>query len=137
MYVGLRADEETREGIYGGEVVSDFPFRRWGWVEQDVWDYLHKRNVTIPYRTDCKWCYDQTLREWRKLYRDDLPSYMQAAKWEKTTGHTFRSPTRDAWPAGLVQLAAKFDAGYIPRGDTDQMSLFDAPEFRKCRVCSL
>lgn len=137
MYVGLRADEEAREGIYGDVVQSDFPFRRWGWVEQDVWDYLHKRGVTIPYRTDCEWCYDQTLREWRKLWRDNRPSFMRAVEWERRIGNTFRSPSRDTQPAQLIQLAAKFEAGYIPRGDTDQMSMFDAPEFRKCRVCSL
>lgn len=137
MYVGLRADEDTREGIYGDVVTSDYPFRRWGWVEQDVWDYLHKRGVTIPYRTDCKWCYDQTLREWRKLWRDDPVSFARAIGWEQRTGHTFRSPSRDTQPAQLVQLGAKFEAGFIPRGDTDQLSLFEAPEFRKCRVCSL
>lgn len=30
LYVGLRADEETREGIYSDDVESDFPLRRWG-----------------------------------------------------------------------------------------------------------
>ncbi len=137
LYVGLRADEEEREGIYGGEVTSDFPFRRWGWTEADVWDYLHKRGVTIPQRTDCEWCYDQRLSEWRKLYRDNRESYMRAVDWERRTGHTFRSPQRDTQPAALVQLAAKFDEGFIPRGDSDQMSLFDSPEMRKCRVCRL
>ncbi len=48
LYVGLRADEEDRQGIYGDIVVSDFPFRRWGWTEDDVWDYLHRRGGTIP-----------------------------------------------------------------------------------------
>lgn len=137
MYVGLRADEETRQGIYGDEVQSDFPFRRWGWTEHDVLDYLHRRNVSIPYRTDCEWCYDQTLREWRKLWRDNRPSFMRAVEWERRIGNTFRSPSRDTQPAQLVQLGAKFETGYIPRGDTDQMSMFEAPEFRKCRVCSL
>lgn len=137
LYVGLRADEDTREGIYGGEVESDFPFRRWGWVESDVWDYLHQRGVTIPYRTDCEWCYDQTLREWRKLWRDNPASYQRAIDLELKTGHTFRSPSRDTQPAQLIQLRTKFESGYIPRGDTDQGSLFDAPETRKCRVCSL
>lgn len=137
LYVGLRADEETRAGIYGDVVTSDFPFRRWGWTEHDVLDYLHQRGVSIPYRTDCKWCFDQTLREWRKLYRDDPASFAEAVAYEQQTGHTFRSPSRDTQPAELIQLGAKFAAGYIPRGDTDQVSLFDAPEFRKCRVCSL
>ncbi len=137
MYVGLRADEETRKGIYGDEVQSDFPFRRWGWDETDVRDYLHQRGVTIPYRTDCEWCYDQTLREWRKLWRDNRPSFDRAIAKEEQTKHTFRSPKRDTQPASLTELAAKFEAGYIPRGDTDQLSMFEAPEFRKCRVCEL
>jgi len=139
LYVGLRADESEQErtGIYGSDVVSDFPFRRWGWTEPDVWDYLHHRGVTIPVRTDCEWCFDQTLREWRKLYRDNPDSYMRAARYEQQTGHTFRSPGRDTQPASLIDLARKFDAGFIPRGDSDQANLFEAPEFRKCRVCSL
>ncbi len=130
-------DEEDRQGIYGDVVTSDFPFRRWGWTEDDVWDYLHQRRVTIPYRTDCEWCYDQTLSEWRKLWRDNPESFGHAVELEALTGHTFRSPSRDTQPAGLVQLGAKFAAGFIPRGDTDQISMFEAPEFRKCRVCSL
>lgn len=134
LYVGLRADEETREGIYGDDVQSDFPFRRWGWVESDVWDYLHRRGVTIPYRTDCEWCYDQTLREWRKLWRDNPESYARAIAWEEKTGHTFRSPGRDTQPAPLKLLGFKFADGFIPRGDTDQRSLFDE---QKCRACSL
>lgn len=136
LYVGLRADEEDREGIYG-DVHSDFPFRRWGWAEADVMDYLHHQNVTIPYRTDCEWCYDQTLREWRKLWRDNPTSFNRAIEHEDRTGHTFRSPSRDTQPAPLRLLGAKFATGFIPRGDTDQLSLLDAPETRKCRVCSL
>lgn len=137
LYVGLRADEEEREGIYGGEVQSDFPFRRWGWDESDVWDYLHHRGVTIPYRTDCEWCYDQKLSEWRKLWRDNPDSFNRAIAHEERTGHTFRSPSRDTQPAPLRLLGFKFAEGFIPRGDTDQLALFDAPEQRKCRVCSL
>jgi Phosphoadenosine phosphosulfate reductase family len=137
LYVGLRADEETREGIYGGDVTCDFPFRRWGWTELDVLDYLHHRGVTIPARTDCEWCYDQTLGEWRKLWRDNPASFTRACEWEARTGHTFRSPQRDTQPAPLVLLGAKFAAGFVPRGDTDQLSLFEAPELRKCRICSL
>jgi hypothetical protein len=137
LYVGFRADEDEREGIYGNEVQSDFPFRRWGWVEQDVWDYLHHRGVTIPYRTDCEWCYDQSLREWRKLWRDNRSSFDRAAAWEARIGHTFRSPSRDTQPAALKFLGTKFEQGFIPRGDTDQLSLLDTPEQRKCRVCSL
>lgn len=137
LYVGLRADEETRTGIYGDAVQSDFPFRRWGWVEADVWDYLRSRGVTIPARTDCEWCYDQTLGEWRNLWRDQPASFQRAIDWEARTGHTFRSPSRDTQPAHLIELGAKFAAGYRPRGDTDQLDLLDTPELKKCRVCSL
>jgi hypothetical protein len=137
LYVGLRADEETREGIYGDTVQSDFPFRRWGWTEPDVWEYLNLRGVPIPYRTDCEWCYDQTLREWRKLWRDNRPSWNRAIAKEDQTQHTFRSPSRDTQPASLRELGAKFETGFIPRGDTDQGSLFDAPDTAKCRVCRL
>lgn len=137
LYVGLRADEETREGIYGEAVQSDFPFRRWGWVEADVWEYLHRRGVTIPYRTDCEWCYDQTLPEWRKLWRDNPDSFARAVAWEARTGHTFRSPNRDTQPAPLAFLGTKFAQGFIPRGDSDQRGLFDDPDLRKCRACSL
>ena len=70
------------------------------------------------------------------LPRQSRLPYMRAVQYEKSTGHTFRSPSRDTQPAQLIQLAVKFDAGYIPRGDTDQMSMFEAPEFRKCPVCS-
>jgi len=137
LYVGLRADEETREGIYGNEVTSDFPLRRWGWTEIDVLNYLYHRGVTVPVRTDCEWCYDQTLGEWRKLWRDNPESYARAIAYEDRTGHTFRSPERDTQPAPLRLLGFKFANGFIPRGDSDQLSLFDAPEQRKCRVCSL
>lgn len=137
LYVGLRADEETREGIYGTDAQCDYPFRRWGWTEQDVWEYLHQRGVTIPARTDCEWCYDQTLGEWRKLWRDHPDSWARACAWEARTGHTFRSPQRDTQPAPLMVLGTKFAAGFIPRGDSDQLSLFDDADLRKCRICTL
>lgn len=137
LYVGLRADEDEREGIYGSEVVSDFPFRRWGWGIDDVLDYLHHRGVTVPAETNCEWCFDRRLAQWRKLWRDRPESFARAAQWEERTGHTFRSPARDTQPTKLVELGEKFASGYIPRGDTDQLTLFDAPETRMCRVCSL
>lgn len=137
MYVGLRADEEDREGIYSDKVKSDYPLRRWGWGIDDVLDYLHKKKITIPVDTNCEWCYDKRLSQWRRLWRDNPESYAKAIAYEQATGHTFRSASRDTQPAGLVQLGQKFAAGYIPRGDTDQLALFDAPETRKCRVCTL
>ena len=45
LYVGLRADEEDREGIYGEDVKSIFPFKEWGWNEADVWKFLDDRKI--------------------------------------------------------------------------------------------
>lgn len=61
-YVGLRADEEAREGGDYKDVPNvemRFPMREWGWNEPDVWAFLAQRCVTIPKRTDCKLCFWQ------------------------------------------------------------------------------
>ncbi|MCQ6473585.1 hypothetical protein NPN13_25225, partial [Vibrio parahaemolyticus] len=71
-YVGLRADEEEREGTrpggdsapVGTQVEQDFPFRRWGWELADVLAYLSARGVSVPARTDCARCPYQRLGEW-------------------------------------------------------------------------
>lgn len=137
MYVGLRADEEEREGIYGDEVECRFPLREWGWGVDDVWRYLFERGVEIPRRTDCARCYDQRLSEWRALWRDNPAIYAEAEAQESAIGNTFRGPNRDTWPASLAELRARFERGDIPRGDTDQQSFWEEPKYRKCRVCSL
>lgn len=131
LYVGLRADEDEREGIYGDHVLSDFPFRRWDWGIKDVWGYLEQRGLAdcIPVRTDCARCYGQRLAEWYRLWRDNPDLYWEAAAQEVWHGHTFRSPERDTWPAGLVELAAEFARGRKIRGGTDVK--------RVCRACSL
>src|SRR5258708_3747049 len=43
LYVGLRADEEAREGIYSPEVEQRFPLREWGWGRAQVRRYLRER----------------------------------------------------------------------------------------------
>lgn len=129
MHVGLRADEDEREGIYGDLVQSRFPFREWGWGLKDVQCYLAKRGVQIPKRTDCARCYHQRISEWRDLWRDYPDLYWGAAVQEMAVGHTFRSPGRDTWPSDLVSLAAEFERGRKIRGDGKQGEL--------CRVCSL
>jgi hypothetical protein len=75
LYVGLRADEEARRGIYGEDMKIRFPMREWGWNEADVWKYLASRDVTIPKRTDCAVCPYQRLGEWRDLWRDYPEEY--------------------------------------------------------------
>ena len=140
LYVGLRADEETREGIYGPDVHSVFPFREWGWGVSEVWAYLRQRGVKIPRRTDCARCYAQRLGEWYQLWRLHPDIYASAVEQERTIGHTFRRPERDSFPTSLTDLAATFAAGRVPRSEQggDQLSLFGVEGNEDtCRVCRL
>lgn len=138
-YVGLRADEEMREGaIYPTAhmhvrtsitVEQRFPLREWGWGVFDVLGYLRQRGVTIPKRTDCARCFWQTLAEWKALSERHPEIYDSAVQQEKRTGHTFRSPSRDTWPADLDSLRREFRSGRqlrASRRDKDN-----------CRVCTL
>lgn len=128
MYVGLRYDEETRGGIYGDAVTSRYPMQEWGWGINEVREYLRRRGVTIPGRTDCARCYGQRLGEWRALWRAHPEVYASAVDDETRTGHTFRSAQRDQWPASLAALAVEFALGRHLRG---------TPKENVCRVCSL
>lgn len=136
LYVGLRADEDVREGgnyaaVSG--VTQRFPLREWGWRVGDVLDYLDRRGVSIPKRTDCARCFYQKLSEWWGLWAEHPDLYADAERDEAATGHTFRSPGRDSWPAGLVQLRREFERGRVPKG-AGQGDLLRAAT---CRVCSL
>jgi len=129
LYIGLRADEEDREGgLYGDDVTVDYPMRRWGWGLADVYAYLEERGICIPARTDCARCYGQRLGEWRNLWRDYPAVYEHAAKQERKLGHTFRSDSRDTWHASLDFLAMEFAAGRPVR---------ERKTGTPCRVCSL
>lgn len=133
-YVGLRADEEEREGgdyTSVGNVISDFPMRRWGWGLSEVLNYLDHRGVVIPKRTDCKLCFYQRLIEWYELWRDDFESFANGIRIETEMGHTFRSPSQDTQPVALADLAAKFATGWVPK-DTRR-----DPRALQCRVCRL
>lgn len=132
LYVGLRADEEEREGIFGTDINIDFPMRRWGWGEPEVWKYLNEKGVKIPNRTDCMYCYGQRLGEWYALWRKHPEWYDMGAALETSIGHTFRSPQRDSWPASLADLRAEFEGGRVPRGAEAAMR-----EEGTCRVCRL
>ena len=134
-YVGLRADEEEREGgdyldIPG--VRMDFPLRRWGWALEDVLTFLEERQIRIPKRTDCKVCFYQRLIEWHEFWQDDKDGWAEGEAWEDLTGFTFRSPGRDTWPAAMKDLRVRFEAGDVPR-DTRR----DSINAMKCRVCRL
>lgn len=131
LYVGLRADEELREGIYSEDVISDFPLRRWGWGISEVRGYLRSIEVTIPERTDCGECYGQRIQEWKRYWQKYPELYARAEGYEAMTNFTFRSPGRDSRPAALKDLRAEFEREGV------QGSLFEDDERFSCRVCSL
>ena len=139
LYVGLRADEEARQGIYSEDVETRFPLREWGWGLEEVVGYLKEREVKIPERTDCARCYGQRLSDWYKLWARHPEIYEDAVQQEQRIGATFRSPRRDTWPAQLVQLRRRFADGDTPRGIPKDGVLPDEEEdgADACRVCRL
>jgi hypothetical protein len=119
VYVGIRADESgDREGVDYDSIAGvsrDFPLDRWGWVLQDVIDYLQAVGQGVPERTDCAWCFYQTLYEWFLLWRDNRELWMLGELYELAVGHTLRSDSRDTWPAAMRGLRARFEAGHVPK----------------------
>jgi 3'-phosphoadenosine 5'-phosphosulfate sulfotransferase (PAPS reductase)/FAD synthetase len=137
IYVGIRADEAEREaGDYTNvpDVTRRFPLREWGWGIEKVRSYLAERNIAIPARSDCAWCFFQTLGEWWNLWRDHAQLYLDAEAIEAEFGHTFRSPERDTWPSALKDLRARFERGDVPRGADLQRDLFKQMQCRVCRA---
>jgi hypothetical protein len=137
LIVGLRADEPAREGLFGDFADYRYPFREWGWGINEVYAYLESRGVCVPPRTDCALCYDQRLEEWYRLLKEHPEQYAEGETLEDLTGHTFRSPSRDTYPASLKELRREFESGRVPRGV--RLTLF-GEEYSKdgrCRVCRL
>ena len=133
LYVGLRADEEERKGIFSADAETRFPLREWDWGRPEVLRYLRERGVKIPARTDCQWCYHQRLGEWRNLLERHPDLYANAEQQEAETGHTFRSPGRDSHPVALADLRRSFE-----RQPSLPMFVEPADEQQGvCRVCSL
>lgn len=131
LYVGLRADEEERRGIYGEDITIRFPFREWGWGLPQVQHYLKTSGVTIPRRTDCGFCFFQRIVEWYVLWRDHRDVFERGVTIEKRLGHTLRTPGRDTWPVDLEGMGKAFASGRkIP-------SLEKYEEGGVCRVCTL
>lgn len=143
-YVGLRADEDERAGMVfkdQGNIVMDFPMKRWGWSLDDVTGYLAARGVDIPNRTDCAACFWQRIGEWYLLWRDNLDQYLEAEALEtfvserRGQSYTFPSPQRDTWPAGLKDLRAEFERGRVPERSSKMMDA--RRQSGACRVCTL
>lgn len=132
FYVGLRADEEMREGgdykaVPNVEMI--FPLREANMDLTAVRKFIADRGIIIPRRTDCMLCFFQRLIEWYELWRDNLAAYLEGEAWEAMTGYTFRSPRRDTQPTSLKELRAKFETGWIPKDTRDPIKEM------QCRVC--
>jgi 3'-phosphoadenosine 5'-phosphosulfate sulfotransferase (PAPS reductase)/FAD synthetase len=160
IYVGLRADEEAREGaIYPKllNVSQRFPLREWGMDDPAVLGFLEQRGITVPERTDCAVCYHQQIGEWWRLWHDHLPFFLEGEAFEAEMGQTFRTPRlhddglpimatryghtfascwRDTWPVRLTDMRIVFEAGHVPqyRADPRTRDLFRSGA---CRACSL
>ena len=124
-----------------GQVMMDFAPRRWGWVIQDVLDFLAEMGVAIPDRTDCALCFWQKLGEWFLLWRDYPDRYERGVILEdfvsgqRGAAYTFRSPQRDTWPASLRELRAEFEKGRVP---VTSLRMMDKNRsVGVCRVCTL
>lgn len=130
-YVGLRADEPERDGIYDSCVKQDFPLRRWGWGIQQVRNYLALENITIPARTDCAFCYEQKSIEWWRLWKNHPLLWERAKELETLTGRTFRHASKGGlWAVSLSEMQRRFEAGEIPR-------FHKVKDSTVCRACSL
>lgn len=115
--------------------------REWGWTLEDVMSYLATKNINVPDRTDCAWCFWQRIGEWYLLWRDNPDEYAAAEEMEewvieqRGAIRTFRSPQRDSWPARLSELRAEFEAGRVPERS---LKLMDKKrQLGSCRVCTL
>ena len=140
-YVGIRDDEDEREGTrpggdsaaVGTDVRQVFPFQRWGWGLSEVYEFLEARSISIPERTDCARCPYQKLGEWYNLWFYHKDIYLDAEADEARYDHTYRSPGRDTWPAGLKGLRALFESGVIPERSLRMMD----KRHGMCRACSM
>ena len=135
-YVGLRADEDDREGARYHDklnIEQRFPLREWGMGIEDVYQCLNNFGVNIPERTDCARCFFQRLGEWWVLWKKYPDIYADAEQQEERMGATWRSLGRDTWPAPLCELRQLFEAGKRPEISLRMM------EKRKmmCRRCSM
>lgn len=130
-YVGLRADEPERTGIYGSDVKQDFPLRRWGMGLSEVKCFLAERGVIIPDRTDCAFCYEQKTIEWWRLWKNHPVLWQKAKRLEKITGRTFRHASKGGlWACSLQEMEVRFEAGEVPK-------FRKVTESTVCRACSL
>jgi len=150
VYVGLRADEPTRQGnkLLDPHIEQVYPMQEWGWTVFDVMSYLQQKKITIPRRTDCGMCFFQRLDEWYSLWEQYPDRFKRYEDLEFMVGHSLMAPGKHKnWPSWLWELRREFELGRMPRAvkkgkaDMKQMRMFDEPVpydyGGKCRVCSL
>ena len=133
IYVGLRADEPTRQGnkLFDADIEQRFPMQEWGWGIKDVWNYLNNRIIMIPRRTDCAMCFWQRIGEWWMLWKEYPKIYLKLSNLEDKIGKTLMTPGKHKiWPHKLSDLAIEFDKGRMPREISSKRKV-------ECRVCSL
>lgn len=148
-YVGLRVDEEERQGMVFPEedgIRVRFPLREAGFNEAMVWQFLDDRRIEIPARTDCAWCYHQTLGEWWRLWKMHPDLWMEGEDLERWVSDlhrgdfTFRNDSRDTWPASMKGLRDEFEKGRVPPRTVRQIDAFTGERrtaIGVCRTCSL
>lgn len=134
LCVGLRADEMEREGMFGEHATYRYPLREAGMGIGDVVQFLADRGVKVPKRTDCALCFYQRIGEWYELWKEHPDSFQRGIEMEDATGHTFRSPSRDTWPASLAEMRKEFEAGRKPRKWERKLDVINE---KPCRACSL
>ncbi|MGB3222499.1 MAG: phosphoadenosine phosphosulfate reductase family protein [Desulforhopalus sp.] len=157
VYVGLRADERSRQGnkIYDADIVQKYPMQEWGWGIGDVYRYLLKRGVSIPRRTDCGMCFWQRIDEWYSLWEEHPDRFREYEDLEFLIGHSFMTPGKHKiWPNWLFELRCEFEKGRKPtavlRSEKRNARLKKQPNFfisqsnphdynmqKRCAVCSL
>lgn len=137
LCVGLRADEPARPGIMGEGITCRFPLREWGWGIGEVWDYLRRREVKIPRRTDCALCFFQRIGEWRALLREHPEEWAKGEAVEARMGHTFRSPGKDRYPVAMRELRVFFEAEARNQPALLEMEETACQEYAPCRVCRI
>lgn len=137
-YVGLRADEDVREGgIYShiDGVTQRFPLREWGYNDPQVLRELGERGIVVPERTDCALCYHQRIGEWFTLWQKHPDLFEEGVQLETEMGATFRTPGRDTWPSSLKEMRERFSAGDVPTISLRRMER--ERMVGQCRACSL
>jgi len=148
LCVGLRADEDERQGLYDEEIPARFPLREWGWGLDEVLGYLESKEVTIPPRTDCARCFWQRIGEWYRLWQEHPWIFEDAVQQEERYEHSFRTPGKDSWPVRLKEMREAFQMGRVPveakkkkaaksQGSLWGMDRLGVEEYHGCRVCSL